>query len=360
MTGTHVPVILSHMGKTLDVIIDRSDKPDDLVTAREILDVRYSNPLSLRSAKLLHLLVDAAGVSVCDDVEHSVPIQSINIGKVSKEEFLTDVRELFSTTMELSIFNLKGLRATKLGSFLADAEVDEDNMGDLRYRFSPLMRRVIEQSDQWGVLSAKAVTSFRSRYSLRIYEFVAGRVNLRYATTEKMPVHELREMLSVPFGKLLLWKDLRVRALDPAIAEVNQLAGFFVWYEPIYRGRVVWGVHIYWSKKNPQALAQTAREQASARPGRKARRQGTTEVVFSPHPSLPSEATDEMLEFPESGSLDYTAWRRVALENLPEPARDVDWVASEFRAWAKRQNKPLRGKHVRQMFAGFCRSQKPA
>lgn len=351
---------MSGMGKTLDVIISRADNPDDLVTAREILDVRYSAPLSLRSAKLLHLLVDAASVNVCDDMEHSVPIQSINVGKVSKEEFLEDVRELFSTTMSLSIFNLKGFKTTKLGSFLADAELDDDNMGDLRYRFSRLMRRVIEQSDQWGVLSAKAVVAFRSKYSLKIYEFVAARVNLRYATTEKLAIHELRDMLGVPFGKLLLWKDLRVRALDPAIAEVNHLAGFFVSYEPIYRGRVVWGIHIYWSKKNPQALAQTAREQASATPGRKARREGTAETLTAPSPALPSAEVDELLEFPESGSLDYTAWRKVALENLPAPARAVDWVASEFRTWAKREGKPLRGKHIRQMFAGFCRAQTPA
>lgn len=348
------------MGKTLEVIADRSNRPDDIVSAREVLDVRYSSPVSLRAAKLLHLLVDVAGVNVCKDMEHTVAIQSLNVGKESKAEFLETVHELFGTTMSLSIFNRLGGRATKLGSFLADAEIDDDNMGDLRFRFSPLMRKVIEASDTWGVLSAKAVIAFRSRYSLRLYEHVAGRINLKHMHTERFAVHELREMLAVPFGKLLLWKDLRVRALDPAVAEVNQLAGFHVGYKPVMRGRVVWGIDLSWGRKEIRDLAETALEQERASPGRKARREGTTEILSAPAPALEKPKTDDSVEFPSSGSLQFTVWRVIALQNLPEPARDVDWVADQFRAWAKRENKPLKGLHVRQMFEGFCRKQKPA
>jgi hypothetical protein len=348
------------MGKTLEVIVDRANRPDDIVAAREVLDVRYSSPVSLRAAKLLHLLVDAAGVDVCKDMIHTVPIQSLNVGKESKAEFLETVHELFNTTMTLSILNSLGGRATKLGTFLADAEIDDDNLGDLRFTFSSLMRKVIEKSDTWGVLSAKAVIAFRSRYSLKLYEFVSARINLKHTNTEKLAVHQIREMLNVPIAKLLLWKDLRVRALDPAVAEVNQLAGFFVHYEPIMKGRIVWGVNLYWSKKKPEHLAETALEQERASPGRKARREGTTEVLTAPAPALAKPETDETLEFPSSGSLHFTVWRIIALRHLPEPARDVDWVADQFRAWAHREGKPLKGKHIRQMFEGFCRKQKPA
>lgn len=49
-----------------------------------------------------------------------------------------------------------------------------------------------------------------------------------------------------------------------------------------------------------------------------------------------------------------------AIANLPKPARDVELVADDFRQWARRGGKPLRGDRVTEMFAGFCRHQKPA
>ena len=39
---------------------------------------------------------------------------------------------------------------------------------------------------------------------------------------------------------------------------------------------------------------------------------------------------------------------------------DLDQVAKEFIAWADRSGKPLKGEHVTEMWAGFCRSQHPA
>lgn len=339
------------MGKTLEVISDRSNREDDLVAAREVLDVRYSAPISLRAAKLLHLLVDAAGVDVCKEKEHVVAIQKLNFGKESKDEFLAIVTELFGTTMTLSILNALGKKATKLGSFLADAEVDDNNMGDLRFKFSDLMRRVISESDTWGVLSAKAVIAFRSRYSLKLYEYVAGRINQTYETSQKLPMYELRDILAAPTGKLLLWKDLRVRALDPAIAEVNQLAGFHVEYEPLYRARCVWAIKLRWEKKQRRDLVETARELERPSLGRKARRDGSVETISTEPPAV-------SLTFPED-TIYYTLWEDIARENLPEPQPDFDKVASRFRAWAKKEGKPLQGPLAMKAFAGFCKREMP-
>lgn len=343
---------MSSMGKTLKVIADRANRPDDLIAAKEILDVHYSAPISLRAAKMLHLLVDAAGVDVIKPVEHVVPIQRLNVGKVSKAEFLDTVEELFSTTMRLSILNRLGKPATKLGTFLADAEIDEDDMGDLRFEFSKLMRNVIAKSNTWGVLSAKAVIAFRSRYSLRLYEHVSGRINLEHVASEKLPIVKLREILDVPPLRLNRWKDLRVRALDLAIAEVNQLAGFKLSYRALMRARAVWAIELHWEKKERSELDESARELDAPRIGRKARRDGSAEQVID-EPVVP-------VSFPASGSIRYTAFEAVAKANLPTPMRDVDDVANAFRSAAKRDRKPLTGPHVIQMFAAFCCKQRPA
>jgi hypothetical protein len=133
-----------------------------------------------------------------------------------------------------------------------------------------------------------------------------------------------------------------------------------VWYKPVLRGRVVWGIDLFWDRKLGEHLAETALEQERASPGRKARRDGTTEILTIPAPELAKPKTDDLLEFPSAGSLEYTPWRKIALAQLPEPARDIDLVANDFRAWAERGNKPLKGHHVVKMFEGFCRGQKPA
>jgi hypothetical protein len=332
------------MGKTLEVIGDRSNRPDDLVAAREILDVHYSAPISLRAAKLLHLLVDAAGVDVVKPIEHVVPIQSLNIGKDSKEEFLATVEELFSTTMRLSILNRLGKKATKLGSFLADAEIDEDNLGDLRFEFSKLMRQVIANSNTWGVLSARAVIAFRSRYSLRLYEFIAGRIN-QQVRTEKLEIFKIREILDVPPLRLSRWKDLRVRALDLAIDEVNQLAGFKVHYKPLMRARAVWAIQLSWDKKERGELADSARELDASKIGRKARRDGSAETVM----------IAERVTFPASGSIEYAAeW--VALKRAAGCNMDNGLIADKFRKWCAERDPPVRleAGNITELFSRYC------
>jgi hypothetical protein len=192
------------------------------------------------------------------------------------------------------------------------------------------------------------VIAFRSRYSLRLFEYVSGRINQQHLTSEKLEIWQIREVLAVQPLKLHRWKDLRVNALDLAIAEVNQLAGFKVHYKPLMRARSVWAIQLFWEKKERAELNQSARELDASHVGRKARRDGSAETV-----------ADAPIEFP-SGSIRSTPFEAIARANLPAPIRDLDMVANTFRSAAKRDGKPLRGPHVTEMFAAFCRSQKPA
>src|SRR5204862_292860 len=67
------------MASTLQAMADRQGHPDQVVVAGEILDLRIDNAtLSLRAAKVLHLLVHAAGADACQNTRHSVPIADLN------------------------------------------------------------------------------------------------------------------------------------------------------------------------------------------------------------------------------------------------------------------------------------------
>jgi hypothetical protein len=96
---------------------------------------------------------------------------------------------------------------------------------------------------------------------------------------------QFREQFGVPGGKLKRWVDLRRVVLDPATAEVQQLAPFNVeWREFRHAGTVI-GVELRFWPKNPDARAAALREVGGSRVGRKARREGKTEQVIQ-DPSL--------------------------------------------------------------------------
>lgn len=343
------------MGKTLKVISDRSDRPDDLVAAGELLDLQFRNgakTLSLRAAKLLHLLVDAAGADACEDKTHSIPIEHLNQSfHVSRHDFIETCRELFGTTVQMEIKTKRGA-ATKVGPLLADVErdLDDGDGSEVRFQLSPILRVVLARSNHWGVLSRRAVLAFESRYALRLYELISLHKAKTFQSSITLSVEELRAAFGVPMGKMERWADIRRYVLDMAVAEVNQLSGLTVTYDPIKRGRSVKAVRIGWAERDAAGRVAVARELEASRIGRKARRDGTAETLVDPE-----EQAMVLLAFPRTGGLAYSRWRELALENLPTPTPDVEHVAVRFRAWCESKSIPLSHPNIELTWIGFCR-----
>jgi hypothetical protein len=343
-------------------LADRADRPDELVASGRQIDMVFrpgQRVLSLRAGKLWHLLVKAAGVDLAANKDHRMALADLygsGIGHMTLAERIDALRELQTTLIEVRVPSLKVKGRTRVISeaMLARVERDEDDRGDLVWRFGETLRRVFADSEHWAVLSKRAVMAFESRYSLRLYELIALRAPLDHKTAETFPLEDLRARLGVPVGKLVRWQDVKAQALEPAISEVNQLAGFRVSYEPIKKGRAVAAVRLIWEEKTAPERKAAKRELDAPRPGRRARRDGSAETVTN------GEAPEPDIAFPD-GPIRYSAgWQAIAAANLPTPARDMNLVADEFRAWARRNGKPLHGPQVATMFAGFCEGQKPA
>lgn len=337
-------------------LADRADRVDELIASGRQVDMIFKpghKALSLRAQKLWHLLVKEAGVKLADNTTHTMALADLyqtGLGHMTLAERVDTLRELQTTLVEVTApsAKVKGRMRIISGPLLDYVARDEDDRGDLEWSFSRVLRTVFANSDHWAVLSRRAVMAFESRYALRLYEMLALRAGLDHKTTETFPLDDLRSRLGVPVGKLARWVHLRQFAIEPAIAEVNQLAGFRVSYEPVKRGRSVAAVRLSWEVKSAPDRKATKRELDSPKVGRKARRDGSAEQIAA-----------DVIEFP-AGSIRHTSFGAVAKASLPEPIRDLDMVADDFRTWAKRSGKPLRGEQVTQMFAGFCRSQKPA
>jgi hypothetical protein len=334
------------MTKTIQVITDRAYDPETIVTPGEVIELQFDNPsnaLSLRAAKLFHLLLAAAGADACEDKTHSVALVDLDyLRKLPFEDTISIGRELVRTTIRFDRVK-DGKQATAVGPMfsLMDRDVDAD-LGTLRFRLSPVLLEIMEASNHWAALKRQAVLAFTSRYGLRLYEMIALRKNMQHRSSEVFELPELRDRLGVPAGKLRTWNDLNRKAIIPAIAEVNQLSGFTVSYEPMKRSRSVVAVRLSWDVGTTEKRDKTAKELNGSKVGRKARRDGTAETLVE--------------AFPASGSLDFSTdkrWQQIARTH--GDGKDIDLIASDFRKWCADSNIPLDAPTIEKTFTGFCK-----
>lgn len=268
---------------TLDAIRAMRGDPDAIVEAGEVVDMRFpaGSHMSLRGGKLFHLLIETAGLDVAEEITHRITLAALNESfHVAIPELIEMIEELQTTTLKLKLTDGRGRKFTKSGPLLADAEREDvgETQAELRYQFSATLRRAIANSNHWAVISKRAILAFESRYALRLYTVLSLRAGMR-KTSEEFTVDELRELLGVCAGKLGDWKSLRRRALEPALAEINQLAGFHAGFVPLSRGRRVVGVRLAWGLKNHAARAEALKELDRPKVGRKERREGRVEEL---------------------------------------------------------------------------------
>ena len=270
------------MAKTLDTIRNYASNPDAIVEAGEVVDIRFPSgtSLSLRGAKLFHLLVQAAGVSVADAKQHRMTFAALNeTFHVSVADLESLVDELHSTILKIRLTDENGRAFLKSGPILSDVEREDENLprAELRFEFSSAMRKAIENSTHWAVISRKAVLAFESKYALRLYTVLSLRAGLRKASEDFM-LDDLRSLLGVT-GTYDRWDNLNQWVIRPALAEINQLAGFMVGYTPLRSGRKVVGVRFTWGQKDHAARVQALKELEASKVGRKARREGQVELI---------------------------------------------------------------------------------
>ncbi len=117
----------------------------------------------------------------------------------------------------------KTVRVNLLGP---NAEEDGDD-GQFHYKLHPTLLKVLQRSRTWARLKSEVQHLLRSKYSIRLYEMVEQRINLR-RQSETFSIADLRGTLGVPKGKLKRFADFNSQCLKPAVGEINQLTDFVV------------------------------------------------------------------------------------------------------------------------------------
>ena len=194
----------------------------------------------------------------------------------SNDRLRATLRKLQTTLVEARLPNGKTRTVQMLGA--ADLEDEERRAGTLEYDFHRKLVPLLRDSEIYTRMEVKVLSAFTSKYSLHLYEALAARINLR-KTAETLEIGTLRQWLGVPDGKLSRWQSLKIKALEPAVREVNAYSPIAVQAEPVYRRRKVTAVKLSWSRKKPFSPAEQAASLEVNRhsAGRKARTTGAVE-----------------------------------------------------------------------------------
>ncbi|ACV76438.1 initiator RepB protein (plasmid) [Zymomonas mobilis subsp. mobilis NCIMB 11163] len=317
------------MRKTLQIIKDRAGNKDQNLHAGEIIDGHFSdlkNPPSLAALKLYELLIKYAAYNIDKNIWHNISVSEMQKIKGIKNYNSTELTQLLKELRAVVMEYRAKDRTIITGLLDIAAVISNPDTGylEIQWKFGESFRDLIAKSEYWAIVDYRTTLEMTSRYSLRLYEILALRINLKHKNSDTFTLAELRGKLGVPEGKLKRWSDLRDKAINVAVKEINQRTTFAVTAQPKKMGRSVQAVEFKWERKE----------------------------IKLPQ-SIPLK-TSKSIVFPLDGSIRYTQWEDIARKNLPKPLPDLDMVAQQFRKWLKNKNISSNSINVLSIFKKFC------
>jgi hypothetical protein len=343
------------MGKTTQVAADRAYDQTKTVLPKEVAQGVYmQNAPSLKALKLMHLMIGTAGGRMADDVRHNFRLSDIKKIEGMYNHSRQSVVPLFAELRASTLINDDpSAMRTVIGGLLDEAVVDyrDEISGDtlITWTFGSTFRRMAGESNHWAILDRQAVFHLGSKYSVLLFQHITSLQNLKHVTRKRFSVAEIRAVLGVPDGKLAQFSNLNLRALKPAIVEINSDLTRLHLTATLHKiGRTVAEVEIAWEVK--EDLTKVKRELDHSKVGRKARRDGTAETPA--------------MVFPASGSVkDTQPWDRITREHAPKlegrHTPDLRQLADAFRKWCAEKSIPLDMTSIEKTFTTWCESYSP-
>jgi Initiator Replication protein len=349
--------------RTIDV------EPDEhmLIKPGELIDIVELSPLTLQDRRIYNLLILNAWDSITEPKEHRVHKRDLRGSHHTNERVGESLLRLMGAVAQLRIERDAGEgdgpeTFTRRVQLLAGTEESARSDGIVFYSFPAAVRGIIKESSQYARLQKQVMFAFSSKYALALYEMVQKRGNLKFKTSEEFPVDRFRSLLGVDQGKLREFKNFKLRAIDPAVLEVNGLGEFGCKVEPVYSGRKVTAVRLSWWAKNLDERKTALNELRYSRVGRRARLRGEVEAVVPPSRRLANPPQDVAVRagrreqvhpnmLPSAGASGLTE-TQTAKFRRDFPGLDIRRLEQEFREWVADQEPP---KDYAAAFYGFMK-----
>jgi len=296
--------------------VDARPNAQTLVKPCELVDLVEVTPLTLADRRIYNQLLENAWDAIEKPVTHVIAKSDLRGSHNSNDRVGASIERLMASIVKIQIMR-DGEPAIERVQLLGGNVETARRDGLLEYEIPQRLRRVIKDSTVFARLQREVMFALSSKYALTLYEMVQKRGNLRWRSSEKFSLEDMRGVLGVPKGKLTSWSNLKLRAIDPAVEEVSALSDFLVEIEPIKTGRRVTHVELRWWRKDAKGEAAVERELQFASVGRKERAQAA-----KPRPSwLEAKGAALRSETYETAKLRF-------------PGYDIYFVEGEWRAWA--------------------------
>ena len=305
--------------------VEARPNADSLIKPGELVDLIEVTPLTLNDRRIYNQLLENAWDAIDKPVTHVIAKSSLRGSHNSNDRVGESLERLMSAIVKVAVIwdgEPAIERVQLLGGNLESSRGD----GLLEYEIPARLRKIIRNSQVFARLQREVMFALSSKYALTLYEMVQKRGNLRWKASERFTLDGLRGIMGVPKGKLSSWSNLKLRAIDPAVAEVNALSDYMVEILPIKTGRAVTHVEMRWWRKDGDAGGAADRALQFSKIGRRARAEGRVEQVTPVPVPRPRPAWLE-----GRGAALQTATYETA--RLRHPGYDIYIVESEWRNW---------------------------
>jgi hypothetical protein len=327
-TSPSLPVTVNTTG---DPWTPSPDNPATLPMPWEVIVVKVHGEYTERDRKLYAFLVHA----VWDELEttriHELSVAEIN--KVFRElggdnnldwiwESATRLNKTSIEWEEKRDGRLSQGIASLLSYALTNKKAQES--GYLRFEIPAGLIEVFKAPGRFARLRIHFMLGLSGKYAVTLYEILESVVNMKNPVLE-VDLPTLRRWLKIADGKLDRYVDLKRRAIEPAIQQINgnpEGAGFSVEMEPIRHSHAVDRIRFTLKKTSFRAEQET-------------------KLQHTPPPAL---AGNKPITFKTAV---YEQAKKVA------PTLDIYYLETEWRKWIA--NKKTETTNPEGSFISFCK-----
>lgn len=258
----------------------------EMLKPAELIDIDGATGLTLHARRLYNqLIAHAFGPDMGKEgKEWSIPLADLRGSHRSNEHIAESIVALMKTIVTVRLADGRTRRVQLLGG--NDMGESDRRHGTLTYSFDPKLVPLLHESSVFGKLELAVIHAFTTKYALALYEALSRRVRLNSRFYEDFDLEAFRELLGVPPGKLTTFSNLKLRAITPAVEEINAISSYGCQVQPIKSGRRVVGVRVFWHQKDVDALKEAYAELQRPKVGRRARLKGEAEPVIEDTPDL--------------------------------------------------------------------------
>lgn len=241
-------------------------RPGEVIKPAELIEVRGGEKITLAARRIYNqLLANAFGPDMAaEGQEFSISFSELRGNHTSNDRVTEAVLSLMQTVVRVRMSDSSERNVQLLGA----TDIEKNGPGAatrLVYELHPKLLPILRDSQIFARLEMQILHGFSTKYGMALYEMIAKRVRLRHIFHEDFETEELRDYLGVPVGKLGPFGSFRVKAIEPAVSEVNALAPFSCRIDVIEtHGRKVTKLRLsWWMKSIEERKAQWASQQGS-------------------------------------------------------------------------------------------------